>query len=401
MEGVKKLKDQTNPPAAAGAETPVLALAEQNNVFLIDWLTFTAHGDTVDYLKWLLGLDRPEIPWETTEKFRNGYPIQSYWNGITISYGADDERFYKDPSKVRYDMGICVNLSGKGCRCFETYGHGDWNRLLTYLTRDTDVIAREQRKFKHYNITRLDIAYDDHVGLLDMKELERDTRERAYVSPAKYAEVIWSDDQEDDIQGMTIQIGSDKSEIKIRIYDKAAERGFKDRHWIRCEIQLRNKRASQALKEIRERGDLGQTSAGILRNYLTYRVPTQDSNPSRWPIAPYWDKVLMNMQRVSLWVSPGEEYNFSKTEHWLCKQYGQAIVVLDYLQDNDYLIKKCKKLYPLESLAPKYKRYLVELKPQVNWEPQPQPKPFERFAIVEDTTPWDDTPDFQVIAEVE
>lgn len=343
---------------------PQIELPAETNVFLIDWLTFVAHGETVEYLKFVLGLDRPEIPWETTEKFRNGYPMQTYWNGITISYGADDERFYKDPKKVRRDMGICVNLSGSGCRAFETYGHGDWFRLFTYLFRDTDYIGSTQYKLQHYNITRLDLAYDDHTGLLDILQLEQDTRNRHYVSRAKYAECIWSDNQVDDIQGMTIQIGSDKSDVKIRIYDKAAERGYKDRHWIRCELQLRDSRALVACAELLKHQHIGRTVGGILRNYLTYREPTSDTNPSRWPIAKYWDKVLLDIEKISLWITPGEPYNFSKTEHWLCKQYGQAIVVLDQLHDPFYLIEKCRQLYPLDELGAKYKKFLADIEPK-------------------------------------
>ena len=381
MEGVRKLENQNNPFPAVGMGVQTLALAGQNNLFLIDWLTFVAHGETVEYLKWLLGLDSPDIPWETEQKFRNGYPMQTYWNGITISYGADDERFYKDPTKVRHDMGICVNLSGTGCRAYETYGNGDWNHLFSFLCRDTDIIAREHLQFKSYNITRLDIAYDDHIGILDMHQLEQDTRDRHYVSRAKYAECIWSDRQEEDIQGMTIQIGSDKSDIKIRIYDKAAERGFKDRHWIRTEIQIRKDRALEAVKHIQERGHLCDTASGILRNYLTYRIPTSDTNSSRWPIAPYWERLLYNMEKVSLWVKPGEEYNFYNTEHWLCKQYGQAIVVLSQLEDSDYLLDKCHKLYPLEDLAPKYKRFLADIKPRT--------EPGQWFDVPDEKTPWD------------
>lgn len=338
-----------------------LSLPSQNNVFLIDWLTFVAKGDSVDYIKWLLGLDSPQIPWEVEEKFRNGYPLQCYWNGITISYGADLEKYYKDPAKVRHDMGICVNLSGTGCRAFESYGHGDWFRLLGYLFRDTTDPAAHQNGYKAYNVTRLDLAYDDHIGLLNMFRMELDTRDRNYVSPSKYSEIIWSDNQEDDIQGMTIQIGSDKSDVKIRIYDKAAERKYKDRYWIRVELQLRSERALIAARLLLEERHIGRTASGILRNYLTFRESSQDSNKSRWPIADYWDKVLMDMEKISLWISPGEPYNFSKTEHWLVKQYGQAIVVLDKLHDPFYLIDKCKQIYPLRELSPKYRKYLADL----------------------------------------
>lgn len=333
-----------------------LSLPCENNVFLIDWLTFTAHGETVDYMKYILGLDDPSIPWTTEEKFRNGYPIQCYWNGITISYGADEERFYKDTSKVRTDMGISVNLSGTGCRAFETYGSGDWFKLFSFLFRPTDFLAAEHRMFKRYKITRLDLAYDDHIGLLDIHQLEQDTRARSYVSKAKYSEIIWSDDQVKDIRGCTIQIGSDKSAVKVRIYDKAAERGFTDRHWIRCETQLRDDRAKVACENLLADKHIGRTASGILRNYLTYRVKTEDTNPSRWPLAPYWDKVLLDMDKISLWITPGEPYNFRKTEYWLVKQYGQAVTVLSYIEDSDYLVQRCKELYPFDELAPKYKK---------------------------------------------
>lgn len=347
-------------------EFPEIQSSEkQENCFLIDWLTFTAHGCTVDDIKSLLGMTGPDIPWENTEKFRNGYPLQCYWNGVTISYGADDERHYKDPSKARSDMGICVNLSGKGCRCFESYGAKNWFKLLAELFTLRDHGTREKKgRIYSYNITRLDLAYDDHTELLCMDDMERDVRQRYYVSRSKYSEILWSDNQDTDIQGMTIQVGSDKSDVKIRIYDKAAERGFKDRHWIRVELQLRDERAINAASELVKNTDIGKTVSGILRNYLTFREPADDSNKSRWPIADYWEKVLQDMAKISLWISPGEPYNFDNTEHWLMKQYGQAIVVIDKLHDPYYLIDKCKALFPEEDLAPKYKKFLAELDPR-------------------------------------
>lgn len=368
MRGVKKLENHGE----------VLKLEAENNCFLIDWLTFVAHGDTVEYLKWLLGLDGADIPWEVEQKFRNGYPMQCYWNGITISYGADDPAFYKDPSKVNYDMGICVNFSGTGCRAFETYGHGDWLRLFTYLFRDTDVIVKEQDKFKRYNVTRVDLAYDDHTGILDIYQIEKDTRDRYYVSRAKKSKIIWSDNQDTDIQGLTVQIGSDSSEIKIRIYDKAAERGFKDRHWIRVETQLRDDRALSACKQYLDLGHIGKCVGGILRNYLTYRVPTEDSNKSRWPIAPYWDKLLLDMERIRLWVSPGEEYNISRSEHWLLKQYGPTMVILNELHDPYYLIDKAKRQFPVKELPPKYQRVLQSFDIKKPFDPVPdEATPFD------------------------
>lgn len=354
-------------------ETSLTEITE--NVFIIDWLTVVYHGCTVDDVKDSLGMNSSSIPWEDELKFRNGYPKQCYWNGVTISYGADDPAFAKDPSKVRTDMGICLNLSGTGCRSFETYGHGDWFKLLAeYFTlRDTGIREKKGRKYS-YNITRLDLAFDDHTGLLDIYRIRQDTEERYYVSKSKYAEVIWSDDQTDDIQGLNIQVGSDKSDIKVRIYDKAAERGFKDRHWVRVELQLRDDRARLAADDLIKQSHIGNTVSGILMNYLTFRIPSEDSNKSRWEIANYWKSLLTTMQAVRLWESPGEEYNFSKTEHWLCKQYGQAIVVMDQVHDPNYLIERCMAMYPLNDLAPKYKNMLKSMDTRKPFDPVAAPE---------------------------
>lgn len=355
MSEVEKLENQD-----------ISNLAEyKENVFLIDWLTVTCHGCTVDDVKQLIGMDSSDIPWEITERFMNGYPLRCYWNGVTIYYGADEERYYKDPTKARTDMGICLNFSGKGCRAFETYGHGDWFKLLSefFTLRDSGRREKKGRTYS-YNITRLDLAYDDHEGLLNMQRMERDIRQRNYVSKSKNSKITWSDDRYDDIQGLSLEVGSMKSAVFIRIYDKAAERGFKDRHWIRVELQLRDDRACAAADQLVQRMNIGETVSGILLNYFTFREPTEDSNTSRWPIADYWQAILTAMQRIRLWVSPGEPYNFSNTEHWLQKQYGQAIVVMDMIHDPYYLIDKCKRLYPVDELAPKYKNLLKEVTPR-------------------------------------
>lgn len=349
MKGVKKLEKEYL--------TPLEQI--EDNIFLIDWLTVVYHGCTLEDVKESLGMNKSSIPWQEEEKFRNGYPLQCYWNGITISYGADDPRYSKDPTKVRTDMGICLNLSGTGCRAFETYGHGDWFQLLSlYFTlRDTGVREKKGRMYS-YNITRLDLAFDDHTGILDIYRIEDDLRHRFYTSRSKVCDIEWSDDQLDDLQGLSCYVGSKKSDIVVRIYDKAAERGFKDRHWIRVELQLRDDRARNAASDLIVQHDIGSTVSAILRNYLLFRDPSDDSNPSRWPVADYWENLLTTMRSLSLWTSPGEEYNFYNTEHWLCRQYGQAIVVLDELHDPFYLIEKCRRMFPIKELSPKYKNFL-------------------------------------------
>lgn len=334
-------------------------LEEQNNVFLIDWITVVFHNASVPLIQSILGLSAPDVPWETEQAFRNGYPCRTTYKHINILWGADEERFYKSDEKksasdkVRTDMGICLDISGQGCREFENVEGNDWLKFLH------DICDRD---FKT-TITRLDLAYDDHIGTLDLYRIAQDVQERNYTSPSKKAQIIWSDDQVHDVNGLTVYIGSKSSDVMVRIYDKAAEREFgSERHWVRCELQLRHDRCIAAAAEILKQQHIGRTVSGILRNYLLFREPSgTDDNKSRWPVAPYWDRVLLDMERVRLWISPGEPYNFSKTELHMIKQYGQALLTFREINgDVGPLLDACQRTYP--ALNKKYENAIADFR---------------------------------------
>ena len=326
------------------------------NCILIDWLTVTLHGFTVREVQLLLGLDPEKFTWTEMRVFRNGYPMQTMFNNISIRWGADRAEYYTSDDKksaaekVRLDMGICLDMSGHGCRAYEEYGNGDWYMLLASL-------CHQDRKI---NFTRLDLAFDDHTGILDMNRMRCDLEDRNYVFKGKKTRLIWSDDLKEDIQGLTLQIGSEKSPVLIRIYNKAAERGFNhELHWIRVELQLRDTRALVAVAKLIQHEDVGKVFSGIVRNYFTFRIPGDDTNKSRWPIVGYWLDMIGDMEKISLWISPGEPYNFSKTERALIAQYGQSIICIFRIhKDLTSLVAACERAHP--ELAPKYEAVIAE-----------------------------------------
>ncbi|MBQ7915964.1 MAG: replication initiation factor domain-containing protein [Firmicutes bacterium] len=329
----------------------------QENAILIDWLTVTLHDITVLDIQRMLGLDAADIDWEDRLAFRHGYPRQCTFANIVIRYGADNIDNYQDTEKstaaekVRYDMGICLDMSGNGCRAFETYGHGDWFKLLS------DICSLDSK----INFTRIDLAFDDHTGILDLNRIRQDTEARYFTGSPKKSRIIWSDDQKEDIQGLTVYIGSEKSAVFVRIYDKASERGFNTRHWIRVEMQLRLERALSAVAEILKSRDVGFTFAGVLRNYCCFREPTGDSNKSRWPVSEYWDKLINGAARIRLWISPGEPYNFRKTEEQMVFQYGQALQAYEAIHGNiSDLLAESRRVHP--DLKKKYKVAINEAK---------------------------------------
>lgn len=334
---------------------PILRQPKEN-VFLIDWLSITFHGVHVDEVQRMLGLESHAIPWTTKNSFVNGYPMTTSFGNIRIRWGADDPRFYTDDGyktaeqKARNDMGISLDMSGQGCRAFEEYSYLSW---MEFWSR---VVCSGCR----YNVTRLDLAYDDHYGLIEMWRIYNDVHDRNYISKAKKTRTIWSDDRVDDIQGCTVEVGSRSSPVLIRIYDKAAERGFKDRHWIRVEVQLREARAHAAFDRLRTEQDIGLLASGILRNYFTVITPGNDSNRSRAQIAPYWARILDNMAKIRLWIAPGEPYNFSRTENHLVTQYGQALIAYERIYGTLVdLADRCHRLYPGQ-LSAKYESAVAE-----------------------------------------
>lgn len=323
------------------------------NVFLIDWLTVTFKSDTVTSVIAMLGLDSADF----TEKqsFKNGYPLDTFFSNIHIWSGADDPQYYKPgynkagkwitaEMKARNDMGVCLNLSGQGCRAFEEHSKVGWFELI-------------KRIFQHNgHITRLDLAYDDHIGIIDIYRFASDIRDRNYRSKAKTAEILWSDDQETDIQGLSVYVGKRSSDVLIRVYDKAAERGFgNDQHWVRVELQLRDERAREAMKRLFQKESVGIVAAGILRNYLSICVPTSDTNKSRWPLAYYWERILGQMETIRLWVAPGEPYNFHKSEDQLIKQYCQMLITVEQIHGNTKdLFDAAKRYHGKKPLKAKY-----------------------------------------------
>jgi len=263
------------------------------NLILYDWLSFTAKTDEPKFLVRLLGLEH--LPWQVTNGAR-GYQDRLYFNCISIHYNG------------RPDMGVWCEMSGQGCRAFESLSTlpNKWVDLFSAIT------------FHNLNITRLDIAYDDHEGLLNINQIIQDTRNQEYVSKSDYWEILESS------KGQSLQFGSPQSDVLIRIYDKAKERHCPEgEHWIRVELQLRRDRAI-AFANLPL--GIGEAFCGVVVNYLRFVDPMDgDSNKWRWPIKDYWGEFLCNARAISIYESPGVEYNLDRCERYVINQAGNAI----------------------------------------------------------------------------
>lgn len=300
----------------------------EGDIILYDWLSFTTKRSDPYYIVDLLGLSH--IPWELTKGAR-GYRDRLYFNAISIHFNG------------RPDMGVWCEMSGQGCRAFETLTKLDqkWEDLFAEITA------------QQMNITRLDVAYDDHSGMLDIDEIIQDTRKKEYVSKSDYWEITESS------KGQTVQFGSPQSDVLIRIYDKARERNCPaGEHWIRCELQLRRERAI-AFTQLGL--TIGQSYCGVVVNYLRFVDPVDgDKNRWRWPIKPYWGEFLCWANAISIYEAPGLEYNYDRCERYVIRQAGNAIDAYIQMRGVPGFLEELKRRPIMRN--PKYDRLVAEYK---------------------------------------
>lgn len=279
---------------------------DTTNKILIDWLSFTSTNFSCndDVIKFL-GLT--SLKWEDGNGFY-GFRSRLYSNSISIHYGHKIENL------------ICVEMSGSGCRAFETY-----NDLVSDTFVEIPIfeyifsnIIKYPEKFR---ITRLDIAYDDFQKILDINQIQKDILQKNYISKCDSFEVIISN------KGKSLTIGSKKSDLLIRIYDKAAERNITDgTSWIRCEMQLRNERAEKFIYYFLKDDNIGKIYRGVLINYLRFVTPSKtDINKCRWQLRPYWKKFIDNVEKIKLYSKPGIIYNLDHIRDYILSQPKNSI----------------------------------------------------------------------------
>lgn len=263
-------------------------------MFLVDWFSFTSKIDSLNSIIQLLGLE--SVTFENVCG-RHGYMDSLFFGKLQIHYNPRSE-----------NMGIFVDMSGTGCRSFETYSSTTFEKLFnTIIENPTD-----------YNVTRLDVAFDDKEGIIPIKKLEQDTRNENFVSKFRK----WGIEETSD--GDTVYQGSKKSDIMLRIYDKSAEREVSG-HWIRVELQLRQDRAGEFIRQYINGGHLGEMFCGVLFNYIRYINPVTNSRKDRCAMRKYWQKLVSSAVKVKLFTACGLEYNLENLEKFVITQAGGAV----------------------------------------------------------------------------
>lgn len=277
-------------------------MTENNTKIIIDWLQFTLLiDDGLEIVFRILKLNPADF--EKLDKGGLGYKDQLINNNVRIYYNGN------------IGMGINTSISGKGCRYMESQGINLWS-LLFRLARSAKI-----------NITRLDLALDTDIKLIDKIRANIDNKK--YISKSRSISYICKSGKES-TRTETIYIGSRSSDLMIRIYDKAVEQGIEDINWERWEIVLKKDKIREAIPLLKK--DISQTFRDIL---YTYFRPIQkiESNKSRSKVESWYMKFLGQVEKVSLYREPTQKTIEDKWA-WVEKQVAPTLSLLALAFDN-------------------------------------------------------------------
>ena len=229
-------------------------------------------------------------------------------------------------------MGINFKLSGTGCRDYEDLNLS-WIELFRRINSYT------------HNYNRIDIAIDDFTGnYFTIEKLQKYIKKGRVVSKFKSSlDIIKRKISDGSILGNTLQFGSKASRVQITIYNKLLERQSQNyivdnsiTFWHRTELRFRNERATEIANELVNNQNFNLLIKGILGNYLSFLTPGNDSNKSRWEIAPFWQEFLENMDKIQL-SNLNIESTLSKKKKWLVEStsHTNLMVILSELDSID------------------------------------------------------------------
>lgn len=242
----------------------------------------------------------------------HGYRKSFWYNGITLAFEGN--------------ASVHVNLSGSGCRVFESLHPGhNWEHWIRQM----------MQLFSSWHCSRIDIAADT-FGVLDVHTIQNWT-DRGWYKSQWRTHLIQRGNAEN-----SIIWGSPQSDFRLRIYDKTLERRRQvddpdevPDQWVRCEFQMRNNAAASFIREWLSSGDISAAYFGIMKNQLVYTKDYDGKNADRMTVASWWKKFLGNYQQLKMAYPGGVDYNFQSLTRYLYKQCSSSIRTYMLYNDGD------------------------------------------------------------------
>ena len=293
--------DSEPPITNRGAEITI----PPENRSLLDWVAFTLKVENPLEVLAVAGLS-PSLFTDFQYGF-SGYRKSLRFGGISVYYLG------------REGMGCHLEMSGQGCRQFEgQFTENPWPVLFNSVLSAGG------------NFTRLDLAIDTVDGSLPLGKVYTALQDHDLQVRSRFGEwrriLKGSFNKGEMVTGETIYLGSSKSHVMFRIYNKAQESGIMG-DWIRFELQLREKRAQEVARIFNSAVTVGSLACGVINNYFAI-INNDDSNTTRCTLQPWWSAWLESTEKISLNTEKALKY-VSDTMEFIKRQYAPSLAMIN------------------------------------------------------------------------
>lgn len=269
----------------------------------------------IDYLRVSFKTHDVDLILEKVVHLKKAYmqELESGFYGYIGTFQLDQIKVFY--SKSGDNRGILVEMSGKGCRQFESFLKA---RNKTWVDFFQDCLNH------HGKFSRIDLAIDDKKTYFSIPVLLEKVRKGEAISRFRKTDYNGSLGIKDgENGGTTLYFGSKKSEAYLCFYEKNFEQAEKYNipiedmeDWNRYELRLKNERAQKAVSSIMKTGDFLDISMQIVNNYIRFVDSEEDKPRHKWKTSDFWQAFIGDFGRLSLFMKPEEDF-YDKTKRWL------------------------------------------------------------------------------------
>lgn len=259
------------------------------------------------------------------------------------------------PYDNRSDMGIFINFTGQGCREYEdcfislynyknkenafknTYEENCkiWHELFKKIIRKVNLGYK-------VNITRIDLAFDDFNGLLDLEIIQNKLLRGEYVSRfRKWSEIeCQSCHSKKGDNGRTIYIGSKKSNCYCKFYDKLTERKQANKddeyvmeklnelsHWVRFEITFKDNLAIFIVSMIYHSSDYHKEISDYINKCLRF-IDMTATRAENCCISSFWSEFIQSHDISKYSLLKSDLVGYDKVYLWFKKSLAPSMFAL-------------------------------------------------------------------------
>lgn len=348
--------------------------------YIIDYLTITIKSDKKASTPYPLELD----------DVLHAFGIYNVFGSDFISIGS--RKFYQNcytynnidfciasPERID-DMGYCLNMTGQGCRFFESVQpdgftwRGFFENLYTFVQKGCKV-----------NIARIDFAFDDIVKeneikspLLDLNVIEECRKSHLFTSlyrvsaKKEYDNFMMKSSVCETLVNKTlsktIYFGSRKSNSFCRFYDKNVEKlqklksielkEYQDqniKHWVRFEIVFKNSVAIKIINSmIHMSEELFSKYFSEIINYYIRFINNDNDNRYKCSICDWWSKFLGTVEKMKIKCNSLVKNPLTSAMKWLARSVAPTAQAVRYALSTDEFIKFLDDFSPISRFKDKH-----------------------------------------------